>query len=245
MQILINKDLRNKLADMGVECLHQNNFHLHNSISFEPPCSIKWLQIDPHCSIGAFSYGVSGYIFGATIGRYCSFGENIQIGRQDHPTTWHSTSPIFYLNSPIFDVGNNFDGADDYQNYASHIVGEKCATRLSKTTIGNDVWIGHGAYIKAGVAIGDGAIIGAHSVVTKNIPAYSIAVGNPAVIKKLRFPIKTVEALKESNWWNYAPWQLNTLDFSDVDAFLKEFDLLKDQLTPYTPASINVNELQI
>lgn len=56
-----------------------------------------------------------------------------------------------------------------------------------KTVIGNDVWIGHGAIVIAGVEIGDGAVIGAGAVVTRNIPAYSIAAGNPARVIKKRF----------------------------------------------------------
>ena len=69
--------------------------------------------------------------------------------------------------------------------------------------IGNDVWIGYEAVIMAGVHIGDGAIIGANSVVAKDIEPYSIAVGNPCRVVKKRFDDETIEKLLELKWWDW------------------------------------------
>lgn len=69
--------------------------------------------------------------------------------------------------------------------------------------VGNDVWIGHNATIMPGVKIGSGAIIGACSVVTKDIPDYCIAAGNPAKIIRQRFDDKTIKMLLEIQWWNW------------------------------------------
>lgn len=67
--------------------------------------------------------------------------------------------------------------------------------KLSRaTTIGSDVWIGFGAIILSGVTIGDGAVIGAGSVVTRDIPENSIAVGNPARVIGSRFDPKALES---------------------------------------------------
>lgn len=72
-----------------------------------------------------------------------------------------------------------------------------------KCNIGNDVWIGGNVVTVNGVCIGDGAIIGAGSVVTKDIPAYAIAVGNPARVVKYRFCDNYVDRLLELKWWNW------------------------------------------
>lgn len=71
------------------------------------------------------------------------------------------------------------------------------------TTIGNDVWIGHKATIMAGVTIGDGAIIAAHSIVIKDVAPYSIVGGNPAKEIKKRFSAEQIEQLLKEQWWNW------------------------------------------
>ena len=71
------------------------------------------------------------------------------------------------------------------------------------TIIGNDVWIGQNVTILSGVHIGDGAIIGANSVVTKDIPAYHIAGGNPCKIIRKRFNEELINYLEEIKWWNW------------------------------------------
>jgi virginiamycin A acetyltransferase len=71
------------------------------------------------------------------------------------------------------------------------------------TVIGNDVWIGYEAVIMPGVKIGDGAIVAAKSVVTKEVPPYSVVGGNPANLLKKRFSEETIELLLEISWWNW------------------------------------------
>lgn len=69
--------------------------------------------------------------------------------------------------------------------------------------IGSDVWIGREAKILPGVKIGDGAIIGAYSVVAKDVPAYAVAAGNPAKVKRFRFDDEMIELLETLAWWNW------------------------------------------
>lgn len=71
------------------------------------------------------------------------------------------------------------------------------------TIIGNDVWLGYGALVMPGVHIGDGAVIGSHSVVTKNVPPYAIVGGNPARVLKKRFPEEQIELLQQIAWWDW------------------------------------------
>ena len=71
------------------------------------------------------------------------------------------------------------------------------------TVVGNDVWIGQHVTVLPGVHIGDGAIIGANSVVTKDVPAYTIAGGNPCRVIRKRFSEELIAYLEEIRWWNW------------------------------------------
>ena len=70
------------------------------------------------------------------------------------------------------------------------------------TVVGNDCWIGQNVTILPGVHIGNGVIVGANSVVTKDLPSYSICAGNPCVIKKMRFDDEIIKLLEDIKWWN-------------------------------------------
>lgn len=72
-----------------------------------------------------------------------------------------------------------------------------------RITIGSDVWIGRNVVVLGGVEIGHGAIIGAYSVIAKDIPPYAVVVGNPAVIKRYRFDRETVAGLLNIQWWDW------------------------------------------
>ncbi|MDF1646202.1 MAG: CatB-related O-acetyltransferase [Legionellaceae bacterium] len=76
------------------------------------------------------------------------------------------------------------------------------------THIGDDVWIGHQALIMPAVSIGPGAIIGSGSVVTKDVPPYTLVAGNPAKIIRKRFDETTIETLLEIQWWH---WPIETI----------------------------------
>ncbi|MDL4470788.1 CatB-related O-acetyltransferase [Citrobacter braakii] len=76
-------------------------------------------------------------------------------------------------------------------------------TKPKNTTIGNDVWIGNDVVLKGGISIGDGAVVAANSVVTKDVPPYAIVAGVPAKIIKYRFESDIIEQLLKIKWWNY------------------------------------------
>lgn len=229
------------LKGRGVEVLPRagKQINLPNNTVIEAPASLKWTQYEHSLKLGAFSYQVSGYCFAARIGRYCSFGEEVQIGRQNHPTSWVSTSPTFYIGDHVFELGDGFAGSAEYHNYEFTFEGP--ATKAKFTTIGHDVWIGHGAYIAAGVTIGHGAIVAAHAVVTKDVPAYTVVAGNPAQIKKLRVPPQFISQLVNSNWWRFAPWQLAHLDPTNIPTFLAGLRDMKD-VPAFAPDIIDLNK---
>lgn len=88
------------------------------------------------------------------------------------------------------------------KDWANAMEGKQYPTK-GDTTIGNDVWIGYGATIMPGVTIGDGAIIATKSVVTKDVPPYSIVGGNPAKEIRRRFSETDIEALLQLKWWDW------------------------------------------
>lgn len=75
--------------------------------------------------------------------------------------------------------------------------------QAADTVVGNDVWIGREATIMPGISIGDGAIIGAHSVVTRNVEPYAVVAGNPARRIRVRFAPEDVQRLMSSRWWDW------------------------------------------
>ena len=120
---------------------------------------------------------------------------------------WVSTSPAFYYGRDSISkrlASLEFDSSDPY------------------TKIGNDVWIGRGAYIKAGVNVGDGAVIGMGSVVTKDVPAYAVVVGNPAIVVKYRFSKDNINSIQSAKWWEWGEEKLlkNSKYMDDVEAFI-------------------------
>ena len=122
-----------------------------------------------------------------SIGRFCSIAYNVKIGMGNHPAEWASTHPFAYDKNYGF-VKENF-------NFKEKVT-KSCI-------IGNDVWIGANAIILAGVEVGDGAIIGANSLVTGDVEPYSIVYGTPAKQQRYRFEKGIITDLLNIKWWNW------------------------------------------
>ncbi len=117
------------------------------------------------------------------------FGERITIGSNTHI---NHLCGIWASNDATIEIGNDvLFGPGVYINSANHnfkrgkLIREQYGNHKS-VKIGNDAWLGANAIVLPGVTIGDGSVIGAGAVVTKDIPPYSIAVGNPAAVIKKR-----------------------------------------------------------
>ena len=162
-------------------------------------------------SLGAYSYVQSrSVVCNAEIGRFCSIASNVNVGLVDHPLQMLSTSPIFY---------------DNTQPLPQFFINRRAfAEIMPPTIIGADVWIGNGVLIKAGVTIGVGAVIGAGSIVTKDVPPYVIAAGNPCRQIRPRFNEDIIQQLLDSKWWEFNEAKLKILapTFVNVDVFLTE-----------------------
>ena len=210
---------------------------------FEPPCSVQRLEIFGRIAMGSFSYGVSGYCNNVTIGRYVSIGDDVQMGKGDHSIAWLSTSPFFYLHETILPVGQDFAGAEAYHAFRPDTSGAAGFVQGSTIVIENDVWIGHRAYLRPGVTIGTGAIIGAYAVVTRDVPPYAVVVGNPGRVVRYRFDEALIARLLASKWWTLAPWQLHGIDLSRPAQSIDALERRVAETEPYRPDFIRLADL--
>ena len=163
---------------------------------------------------GTYIVGENSYIHDCKIGRFCSIASNCHIGLGDHSLHMVSTSPLFYSAHSL--LPEHF--LTENIPLPEQVIGD---TKY-KVIIGNDVWMGYNVCVKEGVTIGDGAIIGAKSLVTRDIPPYAVAVGTPAKVIKYRFTPEQIQKLLTIKWWDQdLAWiKENIHAFEDVDAFL-------------------------
>lgn len=243
MRVTLTNEVLDALRSRGVSTHHQpGRGSLPEDVRLEPPCSLKWMGVDHSLRMGAFSYAVSGFYFACEIGRYCSFGENVQIGRHPHPLHWASTSPYFYQDFSV--ILDQPLPPDVDPSYRSTFKATTPPTQLKKTIIENDVWIGHGAFILPGVRIGTGAAVAAQAVVTKDVAPYAVVGGSPARVLRFRFNDVEIAALLDSRWWEFAPWQLAGAPVDRPTAFAQFVQGLRDQgMQPYRPAWCDLRSL--
>jgi phosphonate metabolism protein (transferase hexapeptide repeat family) len=159
-------------------------------------------------TLGDYSYVVNDSdIAYASIGKFTSIAAMTRINPGNHPMQRASQSHFTYRASAYF------AGAKDEAEFFAW-------RRSHHVSIGHDVWIGHGAIVLPSRSIGTGAVIGAGSVVTKDIPAYSIAVGNPARVLRPRFAPDVAARLEALAWWDWPHDELHAAlaDFRALSA---------------------------
>jgi len=146
------------------------------------------------------------------IGKFCSIASYVRIHPVNHPT-WRPTTHHMTYRRRAYGFGETDD--EDFFDWR----------RDSKVEIGHDVWLGHSVTVSAGVKIGNGAVIGSNSIVTKDIPSYAIAVGNPAKVIKFRFPKEQIGVLEKIKWWDWKHEQIKERleHLSDMDKLLADF----------------------
>lgn len=164
-------------------------------------------------SIDDYSYiNMYSTVMRAKIKKFTSIASHVYIGPTPHPLNKVATHPFIFLRE-----FGEFIEMDDL---------EVCTLReQSKTEIGNDVWIGQGVTIMPNIKIDDGAVVGAGSVVTKNVGAYEVVAGVPAKLIKKRFNEHQIEKLKQLKWWE---WQRKEIisrikDFNNIDVFIEKY----------------------
>ena len=176
---------------------------------FEPPCRIAAnVNCKMPLEIGAFSFfngdkGI-GRIRDVKVGRYSGIGKDVDIGLPNHPTDWLSTHGRQYI--------RDFEGWNGY-------LGKNVETERyqeSKTTvIGNDVSIFDHAFLVQGVTVGDGAVVAAGAVVTKDVPPYAVVAGVLAKVVKYRFAPEIIDELLKLKWWRYDLADLGKIDWKN------------------------------
>jgi phosphonate metabolism protein (transferase hexapeptide repeat family) len=172
----------------------------------------KLLEVE----LGDYSYVVNDSdIAYATIGKFTSIAAMTRINPGNHPMHRATQSHFTYRASAYFP-----EATDEAEFFAWR--------RSFHVTIGHDVWIGHGAIVLPGRSIGTGAVVGAGAVVTKDIPPYMIAVGNPARVLRPRFPAAVAERMMRLAWWDWPHERLGQAlaDFRALSAeeFLDKYD---------------------
>lgn len=202
--LLSNQQLRNPNCKIYPQAQIINSYLSNYNVIFN-----NVLLIDT--KLGEHSYVQrNSSIINSSVGRFCSIASNVTIGPGIHKTDFVSTHPSFYLkNTPLVKIYSK----------------KNLYPSSKRSIIGNDVWIGGNSIIIDGVEIGDGAIIAAGSVVTKNVAPYSIVGGVPAKLIKLRFDKKTISQLIELKWWdNEENWFTENYDkFTNPKDLIENF----------------------
>jgi acetyltransferase-like isoleucine patch superfamily enzyme len=202
-----------ELAAQGARDIH-NKFRFRDSTIDRACCINPTSEIEKNChifenclvlnsTIKSCSYvGKNSIVQNASIGSFCSIANDVFIGLGTHPTASFSTSPLFYsVANPL-----NLKLIEEDSKFAEY----------RPIEIGNDVWIGARAILLGGVKVGDGAIVAANAVVTKDVPAYAIVGGIPAKVIRHRFSPEKIEQLLKMQWWS---WPL-----SDIQRRMKELN---------------------
>lgn len=193
-----------------------------------------------NCTLGAFTFfNAAGQTsaYRVRFGRYSQIGEGSVLGPPEHPQDWFSNHPFAFtrpsLMPSIYRAPQFVRLGPEEGSAASYVDGV-----VNDTWIGHEAYVGVGCYVSRGVRIGDGAVIGARSVVTRDIPPYAVAVGAPARVIRLRFAEPLVERLLKLQWWRYdlAPYKqrVNYAHLEDTLAFFED-ELAAGRLQPLRP----------
>lgn len=209
--------------------------------AFEAPCVLgSACNFKTSIEVGAWSNvaGTKGHgeINHVKIGRYCSIADKVDINPPQHPVDWLSITARQYNKGYL-----------EFDRFGGKDVQVKEWQSGKRVEIGNDVWIGTNAVIMGGVKIGDGAIVAAGAVVTKDVPPYAIVGGVPAKVIKYRFDEATIQELLALQWWNYDIADFGEVDWSNVQraiATIKSRLAARPELKPYRPALIAARDLK-
>lgn len=194
------------------------------------------------CSAGSFCEILSPLPVNAQLGRFISIAGGGNLLGYRHPIE----KP--FMSSAALHITREY-----LHSYQKEIAkrGKSLSIKPTKTAqphrtgllIGHDVWIGERVTLRGGISIGNGAVVAADTVVTKDVPPYAVVGGNPGEIIKYRFEQGLINLLEHSQWWNYELYELHKLDISNVKKFAEEIIKKKDELEIYKPKKLNIWKL--
>lgn len=190
-------------------CIFMQNRDNHCNISFRTSIYNTvfegWNNVGNNCklkgsSIGRYTYmGANCEFVNTQIGRFCAVASDVRVVCGKHPTKLYTAvHDLFYSKDGYNGISLCEEDFYDEYDYCDNDGKLFCI-------IGNDVWIGEGARILGGNKIGDGAIIAAGALVTKDVPSYAIVGGVPAKVIKYRFDSNEIAFLKRNPWWTRKP----------------------------------------
>jgi len=162
--------------------------------------------------MGDYSYTTENcQIIYSIIGKFVNIASYVRLNPSPHPMHWASQHHMIYRRE-MFGFGEDDNSFFNWR-------------RMKKVVVGHDVWLGHNVTIMGGVTIGNGAVIGSGAIVTKDVPPYAIAVGNPAKVIRYRFDDVTIARLQDIAWWNWDHEKVkNALDdFKNIEQFIKKY----------------------
>jgi acetyltransferase-like isoleucine patch superfamily enzyme len=192
-------------------------------ISFDQNLLIEPYTLQAQTRGRLLSIGMCSYIHGSVlpsdtiIGRYSSIANGVSVMPTGHPIERFTSSPVSYRTT---EFGFN-PLSSRFENGDFEIV--EWEEKRGQIIIGNDVWIGEDVMLKPGVHIGDGAVIAARAVVTKDVEPYSIVGGVPARKIKSRFTDNVVEELVSLQWWKYPYWSFDNIRGDEpIESFISK-----------------------
>lgn len=199
---------------------------LGRAAAIDPTAQVRDSTFGSYCEVGARSkvaesrFGDYAYVANDSditytqIGKFCSIAAQVRINPGNHPLDRVALSHFTYRSS-AYGLGPDDLAFFDWR-------------RGQPVVLGNDVWIGHGAVVLAGVTLGNGAAVGAGAVVSRDVPPFAIAVGVPAKVLRFRFPPAIIAALERIAWWDWPHERLGAAlaDFRalSAEAFCRKHD---------------------
>lgn len=229
--IKVNSGAREDILVKVNDPVQLGTWGMHRIITMEAPVWLGRCQIDTEF-IGAFTLINIREVRDVTnncviecqrIGRFGTIGHSVCIGLATHSADFLSPHTLFKFH-------NNAEFFARYMKNRDYAWEEKIRQKnfvdrnKPLPIIGNDVWIGYGATVMNGVMIGDGAVIAAKSVVTKDVQPYTIVGGNPATVIRQRFSDKCIEKLLKIKWWDYGPDILKGLDIDKPEECIDQLE---------------------